>query len=405
MKTNTDYKVNNNALNNGKQTIYSEGITLLNYEFEEVALDNILDVASQAQGCMVYVHQDGDSSDFTTYPENKVHVIGEDVFVETESINYHINPKFDFPAFSDTNKITEIEKSAANSNYVTSTEIFAKGESTVVFCKPNDDKTLITLAAVTQNISSGGTNGEDVFYFNLGDTKSSYLEKLKILKRFEVNVFNVNPTPIMTHLIDKQHAKGRVVIIDTLINACDFNNHQKVMQFSELIRSFCELGGTVITLADAKKYVDRDGVPILDGIELIKENAHCVYYLKRFDDIIKMINIQKRAKVKAEVTFQVGMGLPYPDLFNSVRMLSDKQAAELFNDIKLDQFAIDHECIIEAIKETILNGINQRTALVKAVYELTGNHKYEICDALDMFEGKLWRMTRGRYNSKVYSLI
>ena len=402
---NSTYKVNDKALNNGKQTIYSKSVTILNKELTEVTLSGILENAGKAQGFRVYVQEDSIPVDTNNPPKNIIRIIGEDVFVESENYNYHLNPKFDFSAFSDTKKIAEIEKSVANTTYVTSSETIAKGEWTVVFAKPNQGKTLITLVTITQQISNGLLNGEDVFYFNLGDAKSSYLEKLKILKRFDVNVFDVDPAAIMTHLINNRQAKDKVFIIDLSKRARNTNNGQKLMQFSEIFKKFCKLGGTVITLAHAKKYVDSYGVPVLDGLELIQENAHCISYVTTFDDIIKMINIKKQTTVKAEVAFQVGIGLSYPDLFNSLRTLSDKQAAELSNDIKQRQFLVDHEIIIETIKEAILDRFSQRTILVEYVC-------YEICvckrsvySVLDELEGELWKMTRGRYNSKVYSII
>ena len=403
------YRVNDKALNNGKQTIYSKSITILSAEFQEVTLNDILENAGKAQGHRVYVRHDIISIDTSKPPEGIIRIIGEDVFVETENYNYHLNPKLDYSAISDTNKIAEIEKSVANTTYVTSSETVAKGEWTVVFAKPNHGKTLITLATITQQIANGLIKGEDVFYFNLDDAKSGYLEKLKILKRFDVNVFDVDPAAIMTHLIDNQQAKDKVIIIDTLILSHYLNNFKNIIPFSELFKRFCKLGGTVITLVHAKKYVDKDGVPILERVEL-QSNAHCVYYLKRFEDIIKMINIKSRTKVKAEVTFQVGVGLPYPDQFRSVRTLTDKQETELFNGIKQAQLAIDHEgididTIVESIKETIFNEIHPKTDLVEEVYNNTGNYKRTIFSVLNEYEGILWKMLRGPYNSKEYYII
>jgi hypothetical protein len=405
MKNPATYKVNDKALNNGKQTIYSKNIIIFNKKLKEVTLNNILENISQAHGYRVYVREDSIKIDTSSRPESIIHIIGEDVFVESENNNYHLNPKLNYSAISDTKRITEIERNVVNAAYVTSCETIAKGEWTVVFAKPDHGITLITLATITQQIANGVINGEDVFYFNLDDTKSSYLEKLKTLNRFDVNVFDVDPISIMTHLINNRQAKDKVVIIDRLIPACDTNSHQKVMQLSELFKMFCELGGTVVTLAHARKYVERNGVPILEGVELIQDNAHCVYYLKAFDDVIKMINIKQRTKVKAEVTFQVGIGLAYPDLFNSVRTLTDKQAEDLFNDIKQDQLAIVHECIVELIKEALLLGLKKRAVIVDYVYDDVDISKRSVGIVLDEYEGKLWKMTRGPNRSKVYSII
>jgi hypothetical protein len=405
MKNPAIYKVNDKTLNNGKQTIYSKSITILNTELQEVTLNNIIENAGKAQGYRVYVRDDIISIDTSKPPEGIIRIIGEDVFVETENYNYYLNPKLDFSAFSDTKKIAEIEKSVANSNYVTSTETIPKGEWTVVFAKPNQGKTLTILATIAQQIANGAINGEDVFCFMINGAKPSYPEKLKILKRFDVIVSDEEPLSIMIDLIKNQQAKDKVVIIDMPMRLCDPNKLQNVQLFSKIFEIFCEQGGTVITLAHAEKYVDRDGVPILDGLDLIKDNAHCISYLKRFDDIIKMINIKSRAKVKAEVAFQVGIGWPYPDLFNSLRTLSDKQAAELFNNIKQNQFLVDHEEIIKTIKEAMLCGCNRRTDIAEYIYDEIWVCKRTVYSVLAELEGKLWKMTRGRNNSKVYSII
>jgi hypothetical protein len=405
MKNPATYKVNDKALNNGKQTIYSKNIIIFNKKLKEVTLNNILENISQAHGYRVYVREDSIKIDTSSRPESIIHIIGEDVFVESENNNYHLNPKLNYSAISDTKRITEIERNVVNAAYVTSCETIAKGEWTVVFAKPGDGKTLIILTTIDQQIRNGIINGDDVFYFNLDDARTSYLEKLKILEPLNLIVFDEDPVSVMIKLINEKQAKDKVVIIDTLIRVCDTNSRQDIMRLSVICKRFCELGGTVITLAHANKYVDKKGAPILEGVGLIRNNAHCVCYLQKFNDIIKWVNIKKRTNVEVEVTFQIGKDLNYTDLFNSVHQLSDKQATELFKDRKQDQLAIDHKTIVETIKETILNGIGQRTDLAKVVYENTGDYRKTIYNVLDELEGKIWKMTKGLNNSKNYSLI
>ena len=309
MKSPAIHKVNNKALNNGKQTIYSESITILNKELKRVTLNDILKNTGQAQGCRIYVQDDSITIDTNNPPENIIHIIGEDVFVEAENQNYHLNPKLDYSAISDTKNIAAIEKNVVNAAYVTSCNTIAKGEWTVVFAKPNDGKTLITLATVAQQISNGVIKGDDLFYFNLDDARPGYLEKLKILKPFNVIVLDKDPIRIMIDLINNNQAKDKIVIIDTLISICDTNNRKEIIDCSGLFENFTDLGGTVITLAHANKYPDKNGVPILEGVGLIRNKAHCVFYLQKFDDIIKMVNIKKRTHVEVEVTFQIGKNL------------------------------------------------------------------------------------------------
>jgi hypothetical protein len=406
MKSPAITKVNDTALNNGKETIYSKSITIFNKQLKRVTLSDILEDTRQAQGYRVYVREDSIKIDTSNPPESTIHIIGGDVFVEAENYNHHLNPKLDYSAISDTKNIAAIEKNIVNTIYITSCNTIAKGEWSVVFAKPNHGKTLTTLATIAQQINNGIIKGEDVFYFNLDDARPSYLEKLKILKPLNVIVLDKNPTSIMTDLINNQQAKDKIVIIDTLIRVCDTNNRQEIISYSGLFESFTKLGGTVSTLAHANKYLDKKtGVPILEGVGLIESNANCVSYLQKFDDIIKMVNIKRRTPVEKEVTFQIGKDLNYTDLFTSVITLTGDQATQLFKDRKQDQLAIDHETIVETIRETILNGIGQRTDLAKTVYDNTGEYKKTIYNVLDELEGKLWKMTRGPNNSKNYSLI
>jgi len=406
MKNLAIYKVNNKALNNGLPTIYEESITILNKNLKEVTVTDILEDVVQAHGCNVHVQLNGSAPDPSSPPESIIHIIGYDVIVETDSYNYHLNPTPDYSAISDTNRIAEIEKTVVQAAYVTTCETIAKGEWTIVFAQPNAGKTLITIATVVQQIINGVINGEDVFYFNLDDARPAYLEKLKILKPHDVIVLDEDPASIMVELINNNQAKDKIVIIDTLIRVCDTNSRPEILKLSALCKRFCKLGGTIITAAHANKHLDKKtGAPILEGQGLLRNNAHCVSYLQKFDDIIKMVNIKKRTTVKEEVIFQIGKDLPYPDLFDSVRTLTGDQATQLFQDREKDQLAQDHTTIVQTIKETIISGKDHRTDLAKVVYDNTGDYKKTIYNVLDELEGKLWKMTRGPNNSKVYSII
>ena len=79
--------------------------------------------------------------------------------------------------------------------------------------------------------------------------------------------------------------------------------------------------------------------------------------------------------------------------------------SKLLKDRKQDQLAIDHKTIVDTIKETILNGIDHRTALAKEVHKNTGDYMKTIYVVLDDLKGKLWTETRGSGYSKIYSII
>ena len=209
----------------------------------------------------------------------------------------------------------------------------------------------------------------------------------------------------MLDLIKARRAKDKVIVIDTLIRVCDTNNRHEILRLSEICRRFCALGGTVITLAHANKHLGKDGAPVLEGVGMIRSNAHCVSYLQKYDDIIKMVNIKKRTFVEPEVIFQIDKDLPYPDLFASVRVLSGQQAKQLLADRAQDQLILEHPIIIQTIKDAILNGNQLRTALAGEVRDNTGEWLKTIYRVLDELEGKLWKMTKGPNNSKIYTLL
>lgn len=100
--------------------------------------------------------------------------------------------------------------------------------------------------------------------------------------------------------------------------------------------------------------------------------------------------------------------LPYLDLFISVCTLTDKQAEKLSNDLKHDQFFIDHEQTIWRIKDAIFSGYVKSGEIA---WDLNGCDEVSdgvsdstIYRILDELEGTHWRVTRDTTNSKIYSL-
>lgn len=405
MKNPVIYKVNDKVLNNSLPTIYEPSLTILNKNDKEISVHAILHASDAAEGCQVYALSDGVTRDMLSESNGVIHIVKSDVFVISDNCNYHLNPEPDYLALSDTNKIDQIEQTVIDAAYVTNCKTIAKGEWTVVFAKPNNGKTLVVLSTMVQQIIAGGINGKDIFYFNLDDAMPAYLEKLKILAPYCVAVFDNTPVERMTDLINKRRAKDKIIVIDTLIRICDTNLRSEVLALSDICRRFCALGGTVITLAHANKHLAKDGTPVLEGVGLIENNANNVSYLQKIDDLIKWVNKKKRTYVEPEVIFQIGKNLPYPELFNSVHALSGQQAEQMLEERSQDQLIQNYPNIVQAIKDSILNGDDLRTKLAFKVRDNTGEQLKTIYRVLDELVGKLWLVTNGPNNSKNYTLI
>jgi hypothetical protein len=93
------------------------------------------------------------------------------------------------------------------------------------------------------------------------------------------------------------------------------------------------------------------------------------------------------------------------DIFVETKTLTDKQLHILLSESLSYETAMTNKNMIETIKEAILNGINKKSALVKVVRKNTGDYKKTIYNVLDSLEGKLWKVTSGPHNSKIYSLL
>ena len=137
-------------------------------------------------------------------------------------------------------------------------------------------------------------DGHYVFYVNADDNFKGIVEKTELAEKWGFhmlapnhNGFNsIQITSLMSDLAETGHAKGVVIILDTLKKFTDLMQKQEATQFGIISRGFVSAGGTLICLAHTNKHKSADGKPIYGGTSDIKDDSDCVFIIDKTDDLL-----------------------------------------------------------------------------------------------------------------------
>jgi hypothetical protein len=300
------------------------------------------------------------------------------------------------------------------------------GQATTIYAKPNTGKTLLVLWMLIESIKAGRISGENVYYINADDDykglvyKTSLAEKhgLQMLAPGHNDFESVALQGYMRQMIDDGAASGTVIILDTLKKFTDLMDKRKGSAFMDRAREYISNGGTLIMLAHTNKNRDADGKAVFSGTSDVVDDCDCVYIL---DEVAKTSttkqvlfeNIKCRGDVANELAFSYSVeeGKNYQYRLESVEP-ADKNATAKAKEEKIaaDARAKDQE-VIDAITETIEQGVTQKTPLIVAAHDCSGISKRRLTTVLtrykgtDFSKGDLWREEVGDKNAKNYHLL
>lgn len=178
----------------------------------------------------------------------------------------------------------------------------------------------------------------------------------------------------------------------------------QVADLMKYLKKFTHAGGTVILIAHANKNLGTDGLPVLEGVGDLKNDADCVVRIQRHKDIITMSNEKSRSYVELKAIFQTLKTKDYKLLMHSIKQLSGQDAIDLKLQREQECFKEDNCRLIETITEMIGLFSAQKTNLVRDLIEDTGLSRRNIVTTLELLEGDLWDLEKGPNNSKNYSL-
>jgi hypothetical protein len=206
-------------------------------------------------------------------------------------------------------------------------------------------------------------------------------------------------------MIEENVAKGKVIVIDTVKKIANLMDKAQVADLMKHFKKFTHAGGTVILIAHANKNLGADGLPVLEGVGDLRNDADCVVMVQRHKDIITMSNDNKsRSYVELEAIFQTSETTDYKSLMYSMEQLSGPEAKDLKLQREQECFKESNSRLIETITEMIGLFPVQKTKLVDDLVKDTGLSRRFIVTTLELLEGDLWDLEKGLHNSKSYSL-
>jgi hypothetical protein len=335
----------------------------------------------------------------------KIVVKGENVYVSGIKENLHLNPKFGFGSMDLTKNPSALKSALSKVSHPMKSKIVAMTELSVVYGSPGSGKTLVTLSDIRRSILDKTIRGEDVVYVNLDDSARGLAEKAEILAGLKIKMIKEFDLMMLYSMIDENIAKGKVIIIDTVKKIVNLMDKAQVADLMKHLKRFTHVGGTVILIAHANKNLGPDGLPVLEGVGDLKNDADCVVRVQRHKDIITMSNDDKsRSYVELEAIFQTSETKDYKALMYSMKQLSGQDAIDLKLQREQECFKDDNRRLIETITEMIGLFPVQKTNLVDDLVKDRGLRRIEIIAALELFEGDLWDLEKGDNNSKNYSL-
>jgi|GEM_PF-2332818 len=301
------------------------------------------------------------------------------------------------------------------------------GQSTAIYAPPNAGKTLLTIRLLIDAIKRGDINGDDVFFVNADDNYAGLVYKLGLANQHGFwmmapghKEFKSENLPLhMQTLMDDKAAKGKIIILDTVKKFCDLMKKDQTSIFGDVVRRFTSHGGTVIMLAHTNKHRGPDGKLIYSGTSDLMDDADGSYTLDIVNEdpsthirTVVFESLKARGDVALEATYRYNYdnGISYLARLESIEEVTaeDRKAAEQERMLaeKLDK----SRRIIDAIKESIRDGIAQQTKLIKEVMERTGESRRRIIGVLNDFTGpdvtknQFWQVNTSERNAHVYQL-
>ena len=389
-------------LNNGKETKASPAAQLKMSVYLSdgsfVTLKEIVKNKKLYAGKMISEEKNTTS----TNNNYKIVVNGENVYVVGPKKNVHLNPKFGLGSMDLTKNPSALKKALSKVSHPMKSKVVAMNELSVVYGPTGSAKTLVMLSDTILDKTNRGK--EDVVYVNLDDSAIGLAEKAEILAELNIKMIKEFDLMMLYSMINENVAKGKVIIIDTVKKIVNLMDKAQVADLMKHLKNFTHAGGTVILIAHANKNLGPDGLPVLEGVGDLKNDADCVVRVQRHKDIITMSNEKNRSYVELEAIFQTSETKDYKSLMYSVKQLSGQEAIDLKLQREQECFKEDNCRLIETITEMIGLFPAQKTKLVKDLIEDTGLSRKAIVDILELLEDDLWDLEKGPNNSKNYSL-
>ena len=315
-------------------------------------------------------------------------------------------------------KLDEIRKYAVDAKPLLGS-VALKGQFTVFYANSNAGKTLLTLHMVRESIHCGRIEADNVIYANMDDSAAGLLVKGEIAEELGFHQMAIGHLELtkekfiqgIEDMIASKEASGTLIILDTLKKFTDVMNKQESSEFSQLMRQFTAVGGSVLALAHTNKNRDRDGQLVQTGTADIPQDADCTYTLdtevKGSETVVTFKNTKARGPVKRVTQYAYSrLESDYTKLLDSVRELSVDEASFDFEVVPQEN---PDDRMIRAIKEVIGSGFDGKTNLINEAHALTKDSKSKLEKIYLRYVGSdptkhIWGFTVGERNLQSFFL-
>jgi hypothetical protein len=335
-----------------------------------------------------------------------------------------VEKPFSLEDFALNSEVDEMEAKMLDDKFVLGT-IALMGQSTAIYSKPSAGKTLLTIWMIHKGIESKNLDGSKIYYVNADDTHSGLIHKLKLANQYGYKMlspgyrdFHADLLPLyLSKMIECDTAKGTILILDTVKKFVDLMSKERSSAFSENVRQFVLHGGTVIMLAHVNKRRDDDKKVIFAGTSDLVDDCDCAYTLDVVDDdgrtkTVMFENFKARGNVARQVVFRYDSSdsASYRKRLESIVEVGEAEREAAEHKHHVEKLLESNRAAIEAIKDCLRAGVNQKTQLIAKSVENSGCSRRHLLKALtdhtgnDVTEGQFWHISVLDKNAHVYVL-
>jgi len=265
-----------------------------------------------------------------------------------------------------------------------------------------------------------------IYFVNADDkNKRAIAEKQKLLRSHGIEQlapgwYGFRPTMLTAMLrsaIADESASSTIVILDTAKKFMDLLDRKSVNTFNTELEGFTAAGGTVVATGHVNKHKNENDEYVYKGTSDVVDDWHCAWLgtpikgegATRF---INFSNLKARGDVPNAVTFSFEESRDdYQLMFESVTRVPKNQEERLNQEAKFRRETEHHADVIEAIKAEIAAGNDSKTVILRNVAKSGTEPERVVLSILDQFTGiasdggALWKVTRGRHNKHIYTVL
>lgn len=324
--------------------------------------------------------------------------------------------------FSLLDYVDELKKAAVEAVPVLG-QVALMGQATIWYAAPNTGKTLIALNLLTQAIKLKRVDPSSVYYINVDDSSTGLADKAVIAKEYGFHMvadgykeFSVSKfLGYIREMIEENQARGIVIILDTIKKFVDLMKKSEVSGFTKVVRSFVQMGGTMIALAHVNKRAGEDGKPIYAGTSDLRDDFDCAYTLapvasqpESREKVVEFENTKRRGNsvLSTSYCYSTESTIAYSELVASVRPFNEK----LLVPLKQAEAIKTDADVINAIEESIRGGIDKKMELKAAVAKRAGISINSALKIIEKYTGEdptlhRWKFSVGAHGAHRFVLL